>query len=191
MTKQEFLDTLKSGLSGLPKGAVDDRVNFYSEMIDDRMEDSLGEEEAVAEIGNVDDIIAHIISETPLLQIVKEKVNKKRKLRTWEIVLIILGFPVWFPVLLSVLVVILALYLCLWVVFLCFALSALCAILSSVLMIYEGVVYQALLILSGGLVCAGLSILMFYVCILSTKGIVLLLKKTVLNIKGSNVNGEE
>lgn len=37
MRKWEFLSTLKNRLSGLPKQEVEERLNFYSEMIDDRM----------------------------------------------------------------------------------------------------------------------------------------------------------
>ena len=39
MTKQEFLAELRRGLSGLPQNDIEERLNFYSEMIDDRMEE--------------------------------------------------------------------------------------------------------------------------------------------------------
>ena len=38
MSKQEFLGALYNGLSGLPKEDIENSVQFYSEMIDDRME---------------------------------------------------------------------------------------------------------------------------------------------------------
>lgn len=47
MNKQEFLVKLRKGLSGLPKEDIEERLTFYSEMIDDRMEEGLSEEEAV------------------------------------------------------------------------------------------------------------------------------------------------
>ena len=43
MRKWEFLSTLKNRLSGFPKQEVEERLNFYSEMIDDRMEEGLNE----------------------------------------------------------------------------------------------------------------------------------------------------
>jgi uncharacterized membrane protein len=52
MTKQEFIDALRHKMAGLPKDDIEDRVAFYTEMIDDRVEDGLSEEQAVAEIGN-------------------------------------------------------------------------------------------------------------------------------------------
>ncbi len=191
MSKQEFLDALRSGLTGLPKVSIEDSVNFYKEMIDDRVEDGLSEDEAIAEIGNVDDIISHIIEDTPLLEIVKEKVHKKRNLRAWEITLLILGFPVWFPIIISLLVVILALYICLWVIFVSLSVGALAAIFCSVLFIVEGYVPSAMSMIASCFVCAGLSILMCFVCILATKGTALLLKKSVLGIKNSFAVKEE
>ena len=56
MNKQEFLSLLKQKLSKLPKQEIKERITFYSEMIDDRVEEGLSEEEAVLEIGNIDEI---------------------------------------------------------------------------------------------------------------------------------------
>ena len=57
MNKQEFVERLRKGLSGLPQDDIEERLTFYSEMIDDRMEEGLSEEEAVGEIGSVDDAV--------------------------------------------------------------------------------------------------------------------------------------
>ena len=46
MNKQEFIANLKARLSGLPAGEIDARAECYGEMIDDRMEDGMTEEEA-------------------------------------------------------------------------------------------------------------------------------------------------
>ena len=48
MRKEEFLTALRAGLTGLLPEGVEKLVEFCSEMIDDRMEDGLTEEEAVA-----------------------------------------------------------------------------------------------------------------------------------------------
>ena len=61
MNKQEFLTELKKALSPLSKADLEERLSFYSEMIDDRMEEGLSEEEAVAAIGSPDEIAAQII----------------------------------------------------------------------------------------------------------------------------------
>ena len=101
MKKQEFLTELRSKLNGLPKEDIDNRINFYEEMINDRMDDGKTEEEAVADIGSVDDVVRQIANDTPMLRLVAEKAKPKRALRAWEIVLIILGFPLWFPLVIT------------------------------------------------------------------------------------------
>ena len=45
MRKQEFLAQLRKALSGLPQDEIEERLTFYGEMIDDRMEEGLSEEE--------------------------------------------------------------------------------------------------------------------------------------------------
>ena len=49
MSKTEFLTELKKALEGLPEEDIEKSLEYYSEMIDDRIEDGLSEEEAVAE----------------------------------------------------------------------------------------------------------------------------------------------
>ena len=114
MLKQEFLNALREGLNGLPQADIEERITFYGEMIDDRIEEGRTEEEAVHEIGPVDEVVRQIVEETPLTRIVKEKIKPKRKMRAWEIVLIVLGFPVWFSLLVAAGAVLLSLYVTLW-----------------------------------------------------------------------------
>ena len=49
MKKQEFITKLEEKLSRLPKKEVEERLNFYSEIIEDKIEDGLTEEQAVAD----------------------------------------------------------------------------------------------------------------------------------------------
>ena len=65
MKKKEFLSALSRGLSRLPRGEREERVNFYREMIDDRIEEGIPEEEAVAGVGTVDGIVAQVLAERP------------------------------------------------------------------------------------------------------------------------------
>ena len=116
MNKAEFLDALRKALSGLPKDEAEQRIEFYAEMIDDRIEDGLSEEEAVMDIGNIDDIADQITADIPLGKIVKERIKPKKKLSGWNLTLIILGFPVWLPILAAVFAVVIAVYACIWAV---------------------------------------------------------------------------
>ena len=51
MNKSEFLGALRKGLHGLPQDDIEERLAFYGEMIDDRTEEGLSEEEAVSAVG--------------------------------------------------------------------------------------------------------------------------------------------
>ncbi len=117
MKKKEFLSELRGRLKGLPSEEINQRVEFYSEMIDDSIEDGLTEEKAVENIGDIDEIVRQIASETSLFKLVKHQRSSrpKRKIRPWEILFLILGFPLWFPLLIIFLVLCLVLCLLLWI----------------------------------------------------------------------------
>lgn len=89
MTKLKFLLSLHDRLSGLPKNDVEERLSFFSEMIEDRMEEGLSEEEAVSAVGTVDQIAAQIVADIALAGNAKEKTKPHR---AWEIVFLALGF---------------------------------------------------------------------------------------------------
>ena len=63
MTKQEFIGELRAQLAPLPPKDIEERLVFYSEMIDDRIEDGLSEEDAVSQIGSVDGIASQILAD--------------------------------------------------------------------------------------------------------------------------------
>lgn len=186
MNKQGFLARLRAGLAGLPQDDREERLTFYSEMIDDRVEDGLSEEAAVAEMGTVEDIVAQTIAEIPLPRLVKERVSPGRRLRVWEIVLLILGVPVWLPLLLAAGAVLLAVYVVIWVVILSLWVTEVALIASAFACAVAAAVYvctgfgtQALLALSGTLVLAGLSIFFVFGRRAATRGAVLLTRGIV------------
>lgn len=187
MRKQEFLTRLRNGLSGLPHDDREERLTFYSEMIDDRMEEGLTEEDAVREIGNADEIIWQIMADT---KPVKEKRKSGRRLRAWEITLLVLGSPVWLCLLIAAFAVIVAVYVVLWSVIVALwavfgaligcALGTLVFGIGSVL---KGDVPAGLAMIGGSLVCAGLAIFAFYGCRAATGGTLLITKKVALGIQ--------
>ena len=118
MTKSEFLKSLCTSLHGLSDEDIKKSVDYYEEMIDDRMEDGKSEEEAVEGLGTIDEIKDNILEDIPITKIVKEKIKPKRTLKAWEIILLIIGSPVWIPVTAALIIVALVLYLCFWIVIL-------------------------------------------------------------------------
>lgn len=198
MSKQEFLAALREGLSGLPQNDIEERLTFYSEMIDDRVEDGLTEEDAVSEMGTVDDVVSQIVAEIPLSRLVKERVRPKRTLRAWEIVLLTLGSPIWLSLLLAVLSVILAAYVMvwsaivsLWAADVSLAAGSLEVVLSAAVFTVRGNALTAAAMLGAGIFCAGLSIFLFFGCREATKGTLLLTKKTALAMKSLLIGKEE
>ena len=115
MNREEFLSQLRQSLRGLPKEDIEDRINFYSESISDRMEEGKSEEEAIADIGSVDSVVKDIAQKTPMKTLVKEKMRPKRSLRGWEILLLVLGFPLWFPLLITFFVLVMVGIMLVWV----------------------------------------------------------------------------
>lgn len=61
MTRVEFLTQLDHKLSALSKDEADEYLDYYAEMLADRMEDGMSEEEAVASLESVDTIAARIL----------------------------------------------------------------------------------------------------------------------------------
>ncbi|MBR6381751.1 MAG: DUF1700 domain-containing protein, partial [Lachnospiraceae bacterium] len=118
MNRNEFSENLRNRLSGLPQTDLEERISFYDEMICDRMEDGMTEEEAVSSVGSIDSIAAQITSEIPLTRLVRARVKPKKKPSGWIIALLILGFPLWFPLLIAAFSILLALLITVWAVIL-------------------------------------------------------------------------
>ena len=91
MNKTEFSQALRRALGKLPSYEVEQSIAFYEEMIADRMEDGMREEEAVAALGPVEAIAAQIIAETPPIPKAIAKANTGS--RTLNVVLLVVFSP--------------------------------------------------------------------------------------------------
>lgn len=198
MTKQEFLAQLQSGLSGLPQKDVEERLSFYSEIIDDKMEEGVAEEVAVAGIGPLDEIVSQTVADTPLAKLVKEKIKPKRALRAWEILLLVLGSPLWLPlsiaafaVLLSVYAVVWALLISLWAVEVSLAACAVSGVACGAFYVIVGGGSAGLALLGAGIFFSGLSVFLFFGCTGATRGVVRLTKKIALGVKSLFIKKED
>lgn len=190
MRKNEFLADLCNRLQGLPQEDIAEYLTFYGEMIDDRIEEGLSEEDAVRQMGSIDEIVRQTLAEIPLVKLVGKRVKPKRALKAWEIVLIAVGSPIWLSLIVAAFAVVLSLYAVLWsvVVSLWSVVASLvgCAVggvASGVLFLCLGNTETGLAMISAGLVCAGLSILGFFGCLAATKGSARLSKGIAVGIK--------
>ena len=190
MNKKEFLAALRAGLAGLPEADVQHWLDFYSEIIDDRMEEGMTESEAVADVGCVHDIVTQILSETPLPKLVHAKVKPKRPMKAWEIILLVLGSPVWVPLACAAVLVLLAGYAVLWAciitlyaVDLTAALGGVAGLVGSLLLAPSGELAARVFLLGAGLACLGLAVLLFFVFNQISVWILRLSKKALLALK--------
>ena len=190
MTKQEFLSALREALTGLPQSYVEERVAFYAEMLDDRMEEGLTEKEAVADIGSVEEIVVQIVDEYPIGKLVKQKMKPKRRLNAFEIVLLALGSPIWLSLLIALFAILLSLYavlwsviVSLWSVFASLVGSSLGTLVGGVYLLCTGNTPTGLVAIAAALVCAGLAIFAFFGCKAATKGAARLTKSVLFAIK--------
>lgn len=184
MKKQEFLDKLKGSLWAMPEADIRNSLEYYSEMIDDRMEDGLSEEEAVAAIGDLDEIVSQILSETPRPpQVVQNETPKKKRTPIWLIVLLVLGSPVWGSLLIAAAAVVFSVWVSLWSVVIAlyataFALAvcALGLLVAAFSLLWIHRFGKGAVLVGGALVCAGLAILIFLLGNLTAKGLIALTK---------------
>lgn len=113
MTKFEFLKKLKKNLTGIPKAEAQERIVFYSEMIDDRIEEGLSESEAVLAVGSAEKIAEEIKMETDS-HTKASKSAKKATLGPWELTFLIIGSPLWASILAVIGAVLLSIWAVLW-----------------------------------------------------------------------------
>ncbi|MBQ3047035.1 MAG: DUF1700 domain-containing protein [Clostridia bacterium] len=190
MNKIDFLSELEKRLDCVCKEERDKTLVYYGEMIDDRVEDGLTEEQAVLEIGTPQRIAEQIMLDLPLKTLVKNRLKPKRALGVWEIILIVLGSPIWLSLMITAVAVVISLYAVLWAVLVVFyavgaslAIGGLVGVVCLVVYLIQANVGAGLFMLGTGLVCAGIAALMIVVNNLVAKGLVKASKAIFIGIK--------
>ncbi len=181
MTKKNFIEELRRALCGLSEDEIQHSLDYYEEIINDRIESGMSEEEALKAIGTPEDIAREILLEMPLPKIIKTKYKQKRSWQAWEIILLILGSPIWLSLAIALLSIAFAAYAVIWSVVIALwatgvslaAVSVFCTVKFALTLVSAAPF--ALLHLGTGFVCAGTAILLYFVCI----------KLTVLLVKAS------
>ena len=160
MNRKEFLRSLSRSLRGLSRAERAQSLDYYGEMIQDRVEEGLSEEEAVARLGSADEIARHILESNGV------QGKNRGRAPVWMIALIVLGSPVWLALLFAVLAVMLAAYIVAWSLIaalyavllgmaVCGPFGALCFVVE----IARGNFARAALLLGAGCVLLGLALM--------------------------------
>ncbi|WP_101721929.1 DUF1700 domain-containing protein [Eggerthella timonensis] len=189
MNKTEFLDALRRALGKLPSYEVEQSIAFYAEMIDDRVEDGMGEQEAVAALGPVDAIAAQIIAETPAIPKAIAKANTGS--RTLNIVLLAILSPIWVTLALAFVVAVFSIYMAIWAV-----VVALWAVVVALLVCAPvgvfglawcaaiGFPLSGIWIFGCGLACAGMGLFSWFGVLAASKGLINLTHSFARWVKG-------
>lgn len=169
MHKSDFLTVLGDALQGLPKSDVGKSIEYYNEIIDDQIEDGISEEDAVAALGDPEEVAKQILMDTTLPKLMRVKVKPTRTLHVWEIILLILGSPVWASLLIAAASVLFSLYITIWTVIvslyavnLSFALGTVLGLVQSGIFIFTGNVTAAAFYFGAALACLGIAVLLFF-----------------------------
>lgn len=189
MNKIDFLDNLQNALTGLPGDDMQKTIDYYSEMIDDAVEEGEDEQAVIERLGSIEDIAEKVINETPLSRFVREDM-KKRNMSAEVIILLIVSSPLWLVFLVTAFAVGFSLYIAVWSVVLSFfvifgalAISAAAMLVVSPFLLAVRPL-KAMFAFGAALLCAGLSVFLFYLSVYSAK---MVIKFTVFS--GRNIKG--
>lgn len=184
MNKTDFISMLGDLLSPISKIEKAKFIDYYEEIIEDYKEGGLTEEEIVNKIGTPQTIANTILSEQDIIDINIPSFNSK----LLNIILLILGFPLWGSLLLAVVLLILSAYIIIWCIpfttgvsSIAFFVIALVSIIGSPFMISDilavGVVQLGL-----GIASVGVSILSAFITIYLSKNLMIVTKRLTFKI---------
>lgn len=116
--------------------------------------------------------------------------KKSSKLKVWELVFLILGSPIWLSLLVALFAIFLSAYIVLWAIIICLWANfasilgvGLAMILSGIIFVFTNNNFTWFALIGVGMVCIGLSILLFFGGKITTKLVILLTSKIILWIK--------
>ena len=165
MTKADFLQLLERALAQLPEEERQANLEYYSELLDDMLEEGMTEAEATAKLGSPSQIAQSILQEVPLGKLVSTRMKPKSGWTPLAIVLAVVGSPVWVPLLLLAAALVLSLFVSIWalgVAAVAVVVGLAVAVVAAPILAIRAAVLTpplGLMLLGGGLVLLGLCVL--------------------------------
>ena len=185
MNKQIFISRLRAKLFGLPRRDIDERAAFYSEMIDDRIDEGYSEAEAVAAVGDVGRIADEIKASCGFAN-----QREKQAMSVGMLLLLILGSPLWISLIVSAFAVLASLFaafwsvvISVWAVFVSLSAAAVGCVILCPVSIFMGNAIMALASIGAAAVLAGLAVLSFFGSLEFTRLAAKITVNTVILIK--------
>lgn len=184
MTKSIFIHTLKGLLAPLNSEERDKFISYYDEIIEDYKESGETEEAVINRIGTPQSIAEHILSEQESTNTTTPAIGTK----VFNIVLLVLGFPLWGSILLSAILLLLSAIIVIWCIpfttgccSFAFFFAALYSIIGSPFMMAD-VLSVGIVQLGVGIVSIGVSILLGLVTLKLSNTFIQVTKKLTLQI---------
>jgi uncharacterized membrane protein len=186
MTKKEFLKILENELQSRNYPEIKSLLDFYEELIEDKIESGMKEKEVISEIGNVQTIIKNISADQKVIE-AKRKPTLSNGLKALFAVLGIFSLPLLIPlgiVMLSLVIALIAILIALIIVFAAGILSggALLVILFAQLIHYDLPFASFLLGIGVSLIITGGFVELFRLSIILPKKLIILIIKQLEKI---------
>jgi len=201
MNKSEFINKLRQEIRNLPYDEVEKTIAYYEEIISDRMEDGSSEEEAVSSLGTPEAIARDLLANQSFSTIIRHKVEDYKRKNNPEntaaiIVIMILLFPVWFPIAMGALSFIISFFaiiggviIALWAISVAIGAAGIAVLIASVFGFATSLIPTGFFSFGTGIALIGLSILAIIASVYATKGIIKLLGVLIHSIKKLFVKG--
>lgn len=196
MNREIFLHQLRIRLSQLPEPEIEKRLEYYSELIEDMVEDGMSEEAAVASFGDINQVAQSIMETTALSTLVKTTVKPKNGWSTAAVVFAVIGSPIWVPLLFAFVAVIASVYLVIWTLIICMFTLVFCLGVAGVFLLFKsfwlfGAGFSTVIYTIGcGLGLAGLCLLAFLGAKVVTLGLIQLTRWIFVQIKSLFIKKE-
>lgn len=185
MTKRQFLYALNKELACLAPEDRAESFEYYSEIIDDRIESGVPEREAVGALGDVKSVAENIISDMPVSKLVKSRFRSKRSSSPAKVVLIVIGGLIIVPIIIAIIASVFSVYVSFWVIAISLLVSALACAISGVCGVFLSALYtftvgfaEGMWLLGASLVALGLVFPLFLLGKWLAIGTAWLVKKT-------------
>lgn len=164
MNKREFLNDLDSKLDFLTEEERNKTINYYSEIIEDRIESGASEEEAVLQTESTEVIAKKLMTENNTQKNTSEKVLDfidklfEKHGYLFMLVIAILSIPLWTPILGGVLGLVCAIFLLLFGMIAFGAVGSVISLILAISYITQSLLYT-ISTLGASMFCAGFAIL--------------------------------
>lgn len=165
-------------------------IAFYIEAIEDRIDSGMTEEEAINDIGNVDEVMVDIVQDLSLKQAMKVKVNKAKEKTKYYLAYIAPLMLLYSLCVGSCYLVLLVLSLSLYAILFSVTVVGVVGLFYGIIIMISGSVGLGLLVLVSSIVAIIICMFSFHPINLLVKKIIGLFKKLIIKIKSKLVIGE-